>query len=70
MVTDGVIEALDFGDQAYGRARLHESIQRHGADALGLTPDLIAKQLLWDVRRFAGLAKMSDDITLVVTRVS
>lgn len=70
MVTDGVVEALDFDDRAYGRARLHESIQRHGADALGLSPDLIAKQLLWDVRRFAGLAKMSDDITMVVTRVS
>ena len=70
MITDGLIEALNFDDQAYGGARLHDSVRRHGALSSGLSPDLIAKQLLWDVRRFAGLAKMSDDITLVVTRVS
>jgi len=70
LITDGIIEALDFDDRAYGRDRLHDSILRHGADALGHSPDFIAKQLLWDVRRFTGLAKLADDITLVVTRVS
>jgi serine phosphatase RsbU (regulator of sigma subunit) len=70
LVTDGLIEAMNYAGQAYGRERLHSSIKLHGSVAPDLPVDLIAKQLLWDVRRFSGLAAHSDDITLVVTRVS
>ena len=69
LVTDGIVEAMNYDDESYGRDRLHASIRLHGAMAPDLPTELIAKQLLWDVRRFAGLAKMSDDITLVVVRV-
>ncbi len=64
-LTDGVLEAMDHDGHAYGRARLNESILRHA----NLDAPQIAKQLLWDVRRFVGLAKQSDDLTLVVVRV-
>lgn len=64
-LTDGLVEAIDYQDEVYGRRRLHESIRRH----LDCPTGVMAKQLLWDVRRFAGLATRSDDITLVVVRV-
>ncbi|MEK6798128.1 MAG: SpoIIE family protein phosphatase [Planctomycetota bacterium] len=66
MVTDGVTEAMNFEGAIFGRLRLLESIHRHRAiDAAQL-----AQQILWDVRRFAGLAEQSDDITIVVLKVS
>lgn len=65
MTTDGVTEAMDFDGRMYGHERLLASIRRHceaGARQL-------AKQILWDVRRFAGLADQSDDITVVAVVV-
>jgi sigma-B regulation protein RsbU (phosphoserine phosphatase) len=64
--TDGVTEALDFQGEAYGSGRLRESIQRHRE----LETQHMADQLLWDVRRFVGLAEQSDDITIVVVKVT
>jgi sigma-B regulation protein RsbU (phosphoserine phosphatase) len=63
--TDGVTEALNFEDQAFGRRRLQESILRYRNEEVST----LAKQLLWDVRRFAGLAPQVDDITIVAARV-
>lgn len=65
-VSDGVTEAMDFQDQLYGWDRLLQSIQKHQA----LNANLLAQQILWDVRRFAGLAEQSDDITIVVVKAS
>ncbi len=50
--------------------RLAASIKLHGSMAPDMPVDLIAKQILWDVRRFVGLAPQSDDMTLVVVRVA
>ncbi len=66
IVTDGVTEALDFADEAYGRERLNDSIRTHAS----LDAQQLAQQVLWDVRRFVGLADQSDDITVVVAKVS
>jgi len=63
--TDGAVEALNFNDQAFGRDRLTESLIRHA----GLHGDAIAPNILWDVRRFAGLAELTDDITMVTAKV-
>ncbi|UCG17152.1 MAG: SpoIIE family protein phosphatase [Phycisphaerales bacterium] len=65
MVTDGVTEALNFDDEPFGRRRLIESIRRYR----DLEAPSLAQQLLWDVRRFAGLADKLDDLTLVVAKV-
>jgi phosphoserine phosphatase RsbU/P len=69
LVTDGLVEAMNYEARPYGRDRLYSSIKLHGSMAPDMPTDLIAKQLLWDVRRFAGLAAQSDDITLTVIRV-
>ena len=64
-VTDGVTDAWDFEGRAFGRDRLLASILRHSE----LPAQQLAKQMLWDVRRFVGLARQSDDITIVVIKV-
>ncbi len=63
--TDGLTDAFDFHDRPFGRERLIQSVRKYAElDAVTL-----AKQLLWDVRRFIGLADQADDITLVVAKV-
>lgn len=64
-VTDGVTEAMDFDGRAYRQDRLLKSIRKHRS----LDAQQLAHQLLWDVRRFVGLAPQSDDITIVVAKV-
>ncbi len=64
MVTDGIIEAFDFQDRQYSMERLRASIQRHAK----LSASQMARQILWDVRRFVGLSQQSDDITIMVVR--
>ena len=64
--TDGVIDAVNFHGERFGRDRLRKSILKH----CQAEPDTMAEQLKWDTRRFAGLAPQTDDITIVVARVS
>jgi sigma-B regulation protein RsbU (phosphoserine phosphatase) len=65
LYTDGAIEALNFDDEAYGRTRLHESLRTHG----DLAVSQVLRSIVWDIRRFVGLAEQSDDLTLVGLRV-
>jgi sigma-B regulation protein RsbU (phosphoserine phosphatase) len=63
--TDGVVDVMNFNDEKFGRQRLVESMKRYrDADARTM-----ARQILWDVRRFAGLTERPDDLTLVVAKV-
>lgn len=64
LFTDGVTDAMNFDGKPYGMDRFRESILRHRE----LDAQALAKQLLWDVRRYAGLADQTDDITIVVVR--
>ena len=61
--TDGVTEAFDPGNEAYGSERLLAAV-RTGDDASGNCLRLIA-----DVHRFAGTAPQSDDITVLAIRL-
>jgi sigma-B regulation protein RsbU (phosphoserine phosphatase) len=65
LYTDGAVEARNFEDEEYGRERLHESLRTYGA----LAPQQLLNNIVWDVRRFVGLAEQSDDLTLVGLRV-
>ncbi len=64
LITDGVTEAMDFRDRVYGVERLRTSIERHRS----AHAPLLANEILWDVRRFVGLADQSDDISVVVAK--
>ena len=62
VVTDGVTEAMNPRRELYGAARLLETVR-------GLMePHAIAAALRDDVRRFAGAAEQSDDLTLLCVR--
>jgi sigma-B regulation protein RsbU (phosphoserine phosphatase) len=61
--TDGVTEAFDPGNEAYGNERLLAAV-RSGAEAGENCLQLIA-----DVHRFAGTAPQSDDITVLAIRL-
>lgn len=63
--TDGVLDAMNFQGEHFGRRRLREAIRKHR----DLPPMVFAQQIMWDIRRFAGLAPQTDDITIVVAKV-
>ncbi len=63
--TDGAVDAMNFVDQRFGRDRLAESLVRYAA----LRGEAVAPNILWDIRRFIGLADQIDDITMVSVQV-
>ena len=65
--TDGLSEALNFDDEAFGRARIERALLAAVAD--GHDADSITRQVLWEMRRFAGLQEHFDDLTIVAIKV-
>jgi sigma-B regulation protein RsbU (phosphoserine phosphatase) len=65
LYTDGCVDALDFNDIRFGRQRLRDSLLRYADQPA----ERLARSILWDIRRFIGLARQTDDITLVLARV-
>ncbi len=65
LYTDGAVEALNFADEQFGTDRLTDSLRRYADHPA----QRIAQNILWDIRRFRGLADRTDDLTLVVLKV-
>jgi len=65
LYTDGAVDAMNFNDETFGSKRLAESLKRY-ADQ---NAQLMAKNILWDIRRFRGLADRTDDVTLVTLKI-
>lgn len=61
LYTDGVVEAMNFDGETFGRDRLRASLELHGNANIEAT----LANIRWDVRRFVGLADQSDDLTMV-----
>lgn len=64
LYTDGLTDAMNFQKQIWGKARLLESFAKGGA-----TADAVAQNILWDVRRYAGLMQRGDDVTMIVAKM-
>ena len=62
LYTDGVTEAFNAAEEAYGAERLLADIRAHGG---GTAPALV-ERICHSVASFAGAAPQSDDITLIV----
>jgi phosphoserine phosphatase RsbU/P len=62
LYTDGVTEAFNAADEAYGTQRLVEEVRIHG----GGTPAALIERLRQSVADFAASTPQSDDITLTV----
>ncbi len=66
--TDGVTDASTFSGEKFGKKRLRATLLRLLGENPSMTAQQIVDQLLWEVRRFVGLARRTDDQTLVVVR--
>ena len=64
VVTDGVTEAMNLQSELYGSERLHAVLN----ELSGESPAAILAAVHDDVRRFAGSAEPSDDVTLLCVR--
>jgi sigma-B regulation protein RsbU (phosphoserine phosphatase) len=62
LYTDGVTEAFNPSNEAYGEQRLIAEIEAHGDG----TADSLVERIFRSVTTFAGSAAQSDDITLAV----
>jgi sigma-B regulation protein RsbU (phosphoserine phosphatase) len=64
LYTDGLTDAMNFQRRTYGKQRLHAALAEGGA-----TAEIVAQRILWDMRRYVGLAQRSDDVTMIVAKV-
>jgi phosphoserine phosphatase RsbU/P len=62
LYTDGVTEAFNPAEEAFGTQRLVDEVHVHG----GGTPAALVERICQSVTSFAGAAPQSDDITLTV----
>ena len=65
LYTDGLPDARNFKGEAFGRQRVAEAFQLGGE-----TAEAVAQNVLWAMRKFAGVGKPTDDVTMIVVRVT
>lgn len=66
MYTDGLIDAVNFDGELWGKDRMYKAIDRY---IVCPTADQIIRRLLGYRRRFVGLAPQTDDTSVVAIRV-
>jgi serine phosphatase RsbU (regulator of sigma subunit) len=64
LYTDGLADAMNFQGETFGRERILNAFAKGGPSA-----EAISQNILWDLRRFVGLTKRTDDVTMIVARV-
>jgi sigma-B regulation protein RsbU (phosphoserine phosphatase) len=64
LYTDGLTDAMNFKQETWGRKRLVRVFERGGE-----TAEIVAQNILWEMRKFVGFAERTDDITMIVARV-
>ena len=62
--TDGLTDAMNFQQQLFGRQRVMDAFLASGASA-----EAVAQNILWSMRRFAGLNKRNDDVTMIAAKI-
>ncbi len=65
LYTDGLIEAANYDEEMFGRGRLAKALREVDTG----NPDFALGAILWEVKRFTGLAEQSDDITMVGLKI-
>lgn len=65
LYTDGAIDAVNFDERPFGRVALDESVAQFGT----LEAQTAVNSIIWDIRRYVGLAEQSDDLTLLGLRI-
>lgn len=67
--TDGVTDALTFSGEKFGKHRLRATLLRLLSENPSATSKQLVDGVIWEIRRFVGLARRTDDQTIVVIRV-
>ncbi|HYO10578.1 MAG TPA: SpoIIE family protein phosphatase [Tepidisphaeraceae bacterium] len=62
--TDGVTDAMNYKQEPFGKKRLYEAFSAGGDSA-----ETVAQNLLWQLRKFVGISKRSDDVTMIAAHV-
>jgi sigma-B regulation protein RsbU (phosphoserine phosphatase) len=65
LYTDGLTDAMNFDKQMFGKQRSIDAFVKPAANA-----ESVASNILWDLRRFVGLAPRNDDVTLITLQVT
>jgi sigma-B regulation protein RsbU (phosphoserine phosphatase) len=65
LYTDGLTDGMNFQQETFGRDRIVEAFM-NGGD----TAEATAQHILWELRKFVGLSKRTDDVTMIVARVT
>ncbi len=63
--TDGLTDGMNFTNQSFGRQRIADAFAKGGA-----TAEVMSQSLLWELRKFVGMSKRTDDVTMIVGRVT
>lgn len=63
LYTDGLTDAANFKGERFGRQRLNDAFQN------AERAETVAQSILWDLRKFVGLSKATDDVTMIVTKM-
>jgi serine phosphatase RsbU (regulator of sigma subunit) len=64
LYTDGLTDAMNFQQETFGKKRLVDVFRRGGQ-----TAEMVAHNILWELRKFVGMAKRTDDVTMIVVKV-
>jgi sigma-B regulation protein RsbU (phosphoserine phosphatase) len=64
LYTDGLPDTANFQFERFGRQRIIDTFKRGGA-----TAEVVAQNMLWELRKFAGITQPTDDVTMMVARV-
>jgi sigma-B regulation protein RsbU (phosphoserine phosphatase) len=68
--TDGLVDAVNFAGQRFGKQRVRTAILNAVREIPNCTAIQMVDRILWEVRQFAGLAPRPDDLTLITVRVN
>jgi sigma-B regulation protein RsbU (phosphoserine phosphatase) len=64
LYTDGLSDAMNFEQKTFGRERVVRALMQGGE-----TAEVVAQNVLWEMRKFVGMSKRTDDVTMIVVRV-
>jgi sigma-B regulation protein RsbU (phosphoserine phosphatase) len=64
LYTDGLPDAMNYKNETFGRQRVLETFAKGGE-----TAEIVSNNLLWEMRKFVGMNKRTDDVTMVVAKI-
>jgi len=68
--SDGLTDAMNFDDERYGLDRVKKTVVDLLSGNADASAEEILNHILWEVRRFFGFRRQTDDITLLIMRIT